>query len=57
VLRKKSLADEDGRQSASLLLDKGPGASTVFRGMELFERIEEALLAVKEEHRQPGADH
>jgi RNA polymerase sigma-70 factor, ECF subfamily len=45
--------DETGPdETASLLLGKGPGPSTVCRGKELLDRIEQALLDMKEEHRE-----
>ena len=45
-------AKEDD-DTALRLLDDQPGPSTIHRGKEMLDRIEKALLEMKEEHREP----
>jgi RNA polymerase sigma factor (sigma-70 family) len=47
-----SIEGTSPEDTASLLLGKDPGPSSICRGQELLELIEKALLAMKDEHRE-----
>jgi len=51
-VRIASIDDQREDDTASLLLGNDPGPSTIYRGQELLDRIEAALLEMKEEHRE-----